>query len=89
MLSEIKTKEIMTTRAAMEKYRTQYFIMVITEIVDQGDNDVGYVIYTADTEKELANTPRDEYKDKRFALMFGVAAEPYPLIGNVVHHETI
>ena len=87
MLSEIKTKEIMTTRAAMEKYRTQYFIMVITETVDQGDNDLGYVIFVADKKKELPQICWDAYKDKRVGFLHGVAAEPYPLIGNVVHHD--
>ena len=87
MLKEINTQEIMTIRAAMEKYRTQYFIMVITDAVDQCDNDMGYVIYTADEKKELLNIPREKYKDKPIALMLGVAAEPYPLVGNVVYYD--
>jgi len=37
----------------LEKYRKKYFIMIITEVVDQCDNDLGYVIYTAGREKEL------------------------------------
>jgi len=86
MLKKIETQEIMTTRAAMEKYRTQYFDMVITEIVDQGDNDLGYVIYVADEKKELLAVPRNEYKGKKVAFMLGVAAEPYPQTGNVVYH---
>jgi len=86
MLQEIKSQEIMTKRAAMVKYRTQYFIMIITDIVDQGDNDLGYVMYAADSKRELLKIPREKYKDKPFALMLGVAAEPYPLIGNVVYH---
>ena len=77
----------MTTRAAMEKYRTLYFIMILTERVDHGDNDLGYVIYTADSKNELAKTPREKYEGKPFALMLGVAAEPYPLIGNVVYYD--
>lgn len=86
MLEKIETKEIMTKRAAKEKYRTKYFRMVITEVVDQGDNDRGYVIYTADTERELCQVPRSEYKDKMVAFTLGVAAEPFPQIGNVVYH---
>jgi len=43
MLERIQTEEIMTTRAAMLKYRTKYFIMIITNTVDEGDNDLGYV----------------------------------------------
>ena len=89
MLNEIKAKEIMTTRAAMVKYRTKYFVMVITEVVDQGDNDLGYVIYTADREKELTQISRDEYRGKRVAFLLGVAAEPFPLIGNVVYHDQL
>ena len=87
MLNKITTKEIMTTRAAMEKYPTQYFIMVITEVVDKYDNDLGYVIYTADKEKELNKIPRTEYKDTQYALMLGGAAEPFPSVGNVVYHD--
>jgi len=87
MLQEIKSQEIMTTRAAREKYRTQYFIMIMTDIVDRGDNDLGYVLYAADSKRELLKIPRDEYKDKPFALRLGVAAEPYPIIGNVVYHD--
>ena len=87
MLKEINTHEIMTTRAAMEKYRTQYFDMVITEVVDQGENDLGYVVYTADDERELLKIPRDMYKGKKVAFLFGVAAEPYPQIGNVMYYD--
>jgi hypothetical protein len=86
MFEKIENKEIMTTRAAMLKYRTKYFLMVITESVDQGDNDLGYVLFVADTENELCKVPRSEYKDEDIAIMLGVAAEPYPTIGNVVYH---
>ena len=89
MLKKIETQEIMTTRAAMKKYRTQYFNMIITEVVDQGDNDLGYVIYTADDEREMLKVPRDEYKGKKVAFLLGVAAEPYPQIGNVVYYDKI
>ena len=87
MLKEITSKEIITTRAAMEKYRTQYFVMVITEVVDQADNDLGYVIYAADKRKELNQVSWDKHYDKKIAFMLGIAAEPYPLIGNVVYHD--
>ncbi|MCL2225682.1 MAG: hypothetical protein FWB96_12015 [Defluviitaleaceae bacterium] len=86
MLEKLETKEIMTKRAAQEKYRSKYFDMVITEVIDQGDNDLGYVVYTADTEKELYQVPISEYDGKVVAITFGVAAEPYPIIGNVVYH---
>ena len=36
MLEKIESKEIMTANAAMKKYRTKYFIMIITDVVDRG-----------------------------------------------------
>ena len=87
MLSEVNAKEIMTTRAAVEKYRTKYFIMVITEVVDQCDNDLGYVIYFADKQKELLEISREEYKGKRIAFLYGDGTEPFPQLGNVVYHN--
>jgi len=86
MLNKVETKEIMTTNAAMKKYNTKYFIMIITDIIDCGDNDLGYVIYTADKDKDLNAVPRSEYHGMRVAFMEGDEAEPYPLIGNVVYH---
>lgn len=87
MLKKIETREIMTRRNAMLKYRTQHFVMVITEVVDQGDNDLGYIMYVADSDDEILKIPQNEYEDKKIAFMFGVAAEPYPIIGNVVYHD--
>ena len=87
MLSKIETQEIMTTQAAIKKYRTQYFVMVITEVVDQCDNDLGYVIYAADKDRELLSISRDEYRGKKVAFLFGDGTEPYPSIGNVVYHD--
>lgn len=89
MLNKIEAHEIMTKWNAKVKYRTQYIVMVITDVVDQGDNDIGYVIYTADKKRELLTVSRDEYKGKVVAFTLGVAAEPYPLIGNVVYHDQI
>jgi UDP-glucose 6-dehydrogenase len=86
MLEKIESKEIMTTRNAMEKYRTKYFLMVITDVVDQGDNDLGYVIYAANSIKELAQAPINDYKGMMVGSLLGVAAEPYPSFGSVVHY---
>ena len=86
MLKKIEAQEIMTRRAAKEKYRTQYILMIITEFVDRLDNDLGYVIYTADKERDFSSISTDEYKDKTIAYLTGGAAEPYPAIGNVVYH---
>ena len=87
MLEKIETKEIMTVWAAMQRYRTKYFYMVITEIVDQGQNDLGHVIYTADSENELYKVSRTTMKGLRVGRYLGVAAEPYPILGNVVYHD--
>ena len=88
MLEKIKKKEIMTMRSAMEKYETKYFLMVITEIVDRADNDLGYVIYIADNERELTKVPMNEYKGLRVAYMQGIDAEPFPSFGGleIVYH---
>jgi len=87
MLEKVETREIMTRRNAVLKYRTQQFVMEITEVVDQCDNDLGYVMYVADTDDEILKIPQSEYIGKKIAFMFGEAAEPYPIIGNVVYHE--
>jgi hypothetical protein len=87
MLEKVETGEIMTTREAMLKYRTRQFVMEITEVVDQCDNDLGYVMYVADTDDEILKIPQSEYAGKNIAFMFGVASEPYPTIGNVVYHD--
>jgi len=87
MYEKVELKEVMTTRAAMEKYRTQYFIMAITDVVDQGDNDLGYVLYIADDKRDLLKVDRSLYQNKRVGLMQGIAAEPYPQIGNIVCYE--
>jgi hypothetical protein len=89
MLTKIETREIMTTWDAIMKYSTQYFAMVITEEVDRGDNDLGYVIYTSDDENEIYKIPIDEYKGKTVAMEIGYSAEPYPQIGNVVYHAKV
>ena len=77
MLEKITDGEIMTTWDAMKKYPTKYFAMLITEVVDiAGNKDLGYVLYTADSEIEMRDVPWDEFKGKRVARMMGGAAEP-------------
>ena len=83
MLEKIETKEIMTTREALKKYPTKYFLMVITEVVDQADNDLGYVIYTADEDRELTKNLLDEYNGLRVAFKIGGLAEPFPSYGGL------
>lgn len=83
MLEKIETNEQMTTREAMEKYQTKYFLMVITKIVDHTDSDLGYVIYIADDERELTKVPMSEYKGQRIAFMQGIDSEPHPSFGGL------
>jgi hypothetical protein len=86
MLEKIESKEIMTSREAHQKYETKFFVMVITEVVDQGDNDLGYVIYTADDRRELNKIPQSEYGDMMVGFMYGGMAYPYPMTGKVIHY---
>jgi len=86
MVRKIETQEIITKRAARVKYRTQYFVMIVTKVVDHADNDLGYVIYAADNNDDLLEVSSDEYKGMKVAFMVGAAAEPFPQIGNVVYH---
>jgi len=87
MLEKITTGEIMTRRDASFKYRTQYIMMMITEEVDNGDNDLGYVMYVAEDKREFRKVDMNEYRNKRIALLVGWAAEPYPSLGNVVYYD--
>jgi len=89
MLKKIETKEIITSREAHRRYPTKYFLMVITEIVDQADNDLGYVIYIADNKRELTKVPMGEYRGQRVASMIGGMAEPFPSFGGleVVYYD--
>jgi len=80
-VKKIEFQEIMTHRQAMEKYRDKCFHFVITEEVDRGDKDLGYVIYTYDTKSEMHGIPREELADKVVARTLGVAAEPFIQIG--------
>ena len=86
MLKKIDTGDIMTRHEIKSKYQTQYILMVTTEIVDHGDNDLGYVIYTADKERDFETISRNEYKGKIVSYLIGGEAEPYPTVGNVVYH---
>ena len=86
MLDKIETMELMTIGEAREKYRNKYIRMAITEIIDNKDADIGYVIYIADKEYDFYGVSRDDYKDKLIAGLVGSAAEPYPIIGNVVYN---
>ena len=88
MLEKVEKKEIITKWAAREKYSAKYFLMVIAEKVDGLDNDLGYVIYTADSKKELSRVPRSEYNEMVIASMEGCMAPPFPSYGGleVIHY---
>ena len=88
-LVKIDTKNIMTTWEAMNRYADKYFHMVITERVDEGDNDKGYVIYTYDHLAELKEIPRVETKGKSILRGAGVEVEPIGQIGGIIFHERI
>ena len=91
MLKKIEKKEIMTAWEAMNKYRDKYFYFVITEQVDGCDNDLGYVVYTFDSERELRGIPRNEFRDIRSGVFTGVAAEPpdFGGIGRIVSYDAV
>ena len=83
MLEKIEEKEIMTKRAARDKYENKYFLMAITETVDWLDNDLGYVIYIADSKKELTEVPREVFAEMRIASMEGCMAPPHHSYGGL------
>jgi len=84
LLRKIETPETMTKRQAMEHYRDYYFHFVITEEIDRGDNDLGYVAYIYDNKREMSNIPREEFKGVVVAHSLGVAAEKGIHAGGVV-----
>lgn len=88
MLRKIENQEIMTTWDAMKKYEGQYFLMIITDVVDMsGQKDLGYVVYVADSDRELDKIPREEYIGKMAAFKEGWNAEPFPILDRVVYHD--
>ena len=87
MLTKIEKKEIMTKWDAINKYADKYFHMVITERVDGHQNDLGYVIYTYDDEREIRDIPREEYEGSVVAHCVGYSAEPFGQIGGITVHR--
>ena len=88
MLRKIENQEIMTTWDAVKKYSGQYFLMIITEVVDMsGQKDLGYVVYAANKRRELNQIPRGDYIGKRAAFLEGWDAEPFPILDRVVYHD--
>jgi hypothetical protein len=87
MLRKIESKEILSKRDARIKYSDKYFRMIMTEVVDRADGDLGYVIYTADDKRDFLSVDWSEYEGKRLALMEGGAAEPFNSIGGIILYE--
>ncbi|MCL2171731.1 MAG: hypothetical protein FWB71_06200 [Defluviitaleaceae bacterium] len=86
MITKIETQEIMTRRAARVKYRDKFFQMVITEIVDTQDNDLGYVTYTYDNRNEMLDVPNDYPPETIYGHCLGIAAEPELQIGGLTYY---
>jgi len=88
MLQKIEKQEIMTTWDAVKKYPGQYFLMIITDVVDMsGQKDLGYVLYTANKRRELNQIPRADFIGKRAAFLEGWNTEPFPILDRVVNHD--
>ena len=86
MLRKIESRELLTVSEAKRKYRTQYIIMELTgEGVGQ-DNRLGYVLYTADKDKDKQMLPDNLGNGGQIALLTGYACEPFGEIGNIVYH---
>ncbi|MCL2170295.1 MAG: hypothetical protein FWB74_09780 [Defluviitaleaceae bacterium] len=94
MLTKIEEREIMTSWDASLKYRDKYFKFVITEVVDGGDKDLGYVAYTYDCLREMRGIDRGEFEGLRVGSYLGVAAEKglsvggLEGIGSVIFYDT-
>ena len=70
MLTRIETKEIMTSWKAKNKYSDKYIRFVITEEVDRGDNDLGYVAYVYDKDGEQLKIPKEWYYNRFYAAPY-------------------
>ena len=87
MLTKIEDREIMSIWDAKKKYATKYFCMIITEKVDGIYGDLGYVIYTGDSQKDLSNMPREDYIGKSAGFFDGYSVEPYPIMDRIVYYD--
>ena len=87
MLRKIETRELMTTDEARRKYRTHYIFMEIVQAVDGHDNDLGYVLFLVDNERDKRFVPSELFMGERVvACMPGDAYEPLGHFGNIVYH---
>ena len=87
MLRKVETKELLTTFEAKKKYRDNYIFMEIVKVVDGLDNDLGYVLYTIDEERDKRMVPLELFNGERVvASMPGYAYESFVQVGNIVYH---
>ena len=86
MLRKIETRELMTTSEAKKKYSTQYIIMELTGEGIGQDNQLGYVLYTADKDKDKRQLPKNLGEGGLIAFMEGYACGPIGVFGDIVYH---
>ncbi|MCL1878810.1 MAG: hypothetical protein FWF80_08120 [Defluviitaleaceae bacterium] len=85
MLQKINDKEIMTMQELIMKYPEHFIMAEITETVDSQVNDRGYVMYIADSMKELYDVPNEEEQGRRCFRMTGHNAEKPFSLGLMVY----
>ena len=87
MLRKVESRELLTKSEARKKYRSSYIFMEIIDIVDGQDNDLSYVLYTVDEEKDKSLVPLELFAgDRIIASMPGNVYEPFGQIGKIVYH---
>ena len=87
MLTKFENKEIMTRNEIKKKYSTKEIIMITTKSADRWDDDLGYVIYTADCKRDFRKASLEEYNDVPLDFLTGCEAEPYPSLSGVVYYD--
>ena len=87
LLTVMKDKEIMTVWDAVMKYKEKWIYFVVTDKEPTGyrsDDDLGYVVFLADTDSELASADISSYRGMSTICMPGYSATgPYPQIGGI------
>ena len=89
MLRKIETRELMTRKEARKKDRNNHIYMEIVETDDLSfDNDLGYVLYILDKEKDKRLVTPDLFdEDKVISSMPGYAYEPGCRFSRIVYYD--
>ena len=89
MLTKIQDKEIISVWDAVNKYQEKYFIMIITETIDNVYHDRGYVIYASENRKDLIDIPLDEYTEGKATFWKGLpkVLSPMDEMSRVVYYD--